>query len=705
MPIDAMLQNGRVVCACKLSYRWIVYTVKQVVSRQMSNVPNQDPSKVSPVVLGLTSATRLGDFEVTGIVGRGGFSVVYAGWDHSLERAVAIKEYMPRSIAICTPDGAVVPEFPKDAETFQAGVNSFLKEARLLAKFIHPALVQIFRVWEENCTAYMAMQYCIGKTLREISQSAPETVKNEEWLKITFAPILDALDLLHSQNCFHRDISPDNILILESGGPILLDFGAARQIIGDMTEALTVVLKPGFAPIEQYANDATSLQQGPWTDIYGVGAVLYYLIMGKPPVASIARLVKDPMAKWADSTELAGMSHSFLEAIDRALAVQPSQRIQSIAELREALQLPTFKPDRQQISKTFGTSAPIEIGKTDAVKHPSQVVPINRSNPAKDEQIDKAFGSLAETLKTTLGESKTLESTERRDVEAPQQLISENEKNTDQTSEAFISNLLGESTSLGSSSADENIKVLQRPVSKPEDKQTDKAPYDTFAEAIETIPEKSTPDSIEPDDEASDSSLNIDIKFSALRKNDVEAKKVIHKSLWIRVMLLGAGLAVIILVVALSFLYKPVTVRSENQHIIANQSSIKNVSKLPSANLSMQLPVDNQVTVVLPKVANSTSQEIVPKPVASQADMSSIAVVPQPAPISSNKTSIAHLFIKPWGEVTVDGQSAGVSPPLNSLSLTPGQHVILITNGDYPPIYMPVNISEGKDTVLSYEFE
>ncbi|MDR0779439.1 MAG: serine/threonine protein kinase [Pseudomonadales bacterium] len=292
----------------------------------------------------LPLGTRLGEFELTGIVGEGGFSVVYVAVDHSLERTVAIKEYIPYSIATRQADGLVLPRSAKHKDTFQIGLASFINEARLLARFSHPALIHIHRVWEQNGTAYMAMQYCLGKTLRQISQTEPDLVRNEGCLKTTFTPILDALAFLHANNCFHRDLSPDNIIILKNGTPILLDFGAARQVIGDRTQALTVILRPGFAPIEQYVDD-TSLQQGAWTDVYGISAVLYFLLIGKPPVASVARVLKDPLVKLTDVGDLDWISHSFRDAIDRALAVQPSQRIRSIEELSDALQLPTFRPD------------------------------------------------------------------------------------------------------------------------------------------------------------------------------------------------------------------------------------------------------------------------------------------------------------------------------------------------------------------------
>jgi serine/threonine protein kinase len=134
---------------------------------------------------------------------------------------------------------------------------------------------------------------------------------------------------------FHRDIAPDNILILKDGRPLLLDFGAARQRIGEMTHGMTVIVKPGFAPIEQYAGDA-STRQGAWTDIYALSAVMYYAITGKVPPPSVSRVVEDTMEPLAQLRP-AGFSISFLEALDRGLRVDHKQRPQSIAEFRASL--------------------------------------------------------------------------------------------------------------------------------------------------------------------------------------------------------------------------------------------------------------------------------------------------------------------------------------------------------------------------------
>lgn len=291
----------------------------------------EENAAAAPAPMSLPLQTRLGEFEILEVIGEGGFSIVYLAHDHSLRRTVAIKEYLPGAIAYRNAEGVVQPRFPKYEGTFKTGLNSFLNEARILAQFEHPALIRIHRFWEQNGTAYMVMQYCKGRTLRQLRQDEPLLLMDESWLMQTMAPVLDALSLLHSRNCYHRDLSPDNILMLDSGAPMLLDFGAARQVIGDMTQALTVILKPGFAPIEQYADDE-SMRQGPWTDIYGVGAVLYFALTGKPPVASVARLVKDPLRQLSSMSELA-ISPTFAQAVDHALAVFPDARPASVAAL------------------------------------------------------------------------------------------------------------------------------------------------------------------------------------------------------------------------------------------------------------------------------------------------------------------------------------------------------------------------------------
>ncbi|WP_334189188.1 protein kinase domain-containing protein, partial [Noviherbaspirillum sp.] len=289
----------------------------------------------------LPVGSRVADFEIAGVIGEGGFGVVYLAFDHSLQRTVAIKEYMPAAFALRGRDFSVVPRSARDSETFTTGLKSFINEARLLAQFDHPALIKVYRFWEQNGTAYMAMRYYEGQTLKSVVLENPARV-TQDWLKSLLKPMLEALDALYRVNILHRDISPDNIMIQASGEAVLLDFGAARQIIGDMSRSLTVILKPGYAPIEQYADDA-SMSQGPWTDIYSLSAVVYLAIVKKPPPTSVARMIKDPIERLQDGN-FPGFDKSFLAAIDEGLAVKPEDRPQSIDAFRRMLDLELVLP-------------------------------------------------------------------------------------------------------------------------------------------------------------------------------------------------------------------------------------------------------------------------------------------------------------------------------------------------------------------------
>lgn len=278
--------------------------------------------------------SRLGEFEITGVVGEGGFGIVYSAHDTSLDRIVAIKEYLPSAFAQRAPDGTVQVKSEEHRKTFVAGLSSFINEAKMLARFSYPSLVEVFRFWEGNGSAYMAMRYYRGPSLREIVRATPEVV-TEDWLRESLDPILQALAVLHREKCYHRDVAPDNILVMPGGKSVLMDFGAARRIIGGMTQALTTVLKPGFAPVEQYSDDG-SMQQGAWTDVYAVGGVLYHAMTGKIPVQAISRMISDPLKPVGD---LVGdrFSAPFCAVVMKALGVMPADRYQSIDELRAAL--------------------------------------------------------------------------------------------------------------------------------------------------------------------------------------------------------------------------------------------------------------------------------------------------------------------------------------------------------------------------------
>ena len=308
-----------------------------VIRPRPARAPSNDDGNHLPV------GFYLGEFEITKVLGEGGFGIVYLAEDHSLGRRVALKEYMPSSLAQRVGGTQVSVKSERHRETFEAGLKSFVNEARLLAQFDHPSLVKVYRFWEANGTAYMVMPFYEGITLKD-ELKAMGAPPDEAWLRELLEPLTEALAVIHAEQCFHRDIAPDNVILLKgSNRPLLLDFGAARRVIGDMTQALTVILKPGYAPVEQYA-EVPGMKQGPWTDVYALAAVVYYAITGKTPPTSVGRLMND---NYVPMTQAGAGRYSpgFLAAMDRALVVKPEQRTQSIDDLRRDLGMAASDPD------------------------------------------------------------------------------------------------------------------------------------------------------------------------------------------------------------------------------------------------------------------------------------------------------------------------------------------------------------------------
>jgi len=285
----------------------------------------------------LPRGTRLGEFELRRVLGLGGFGIVYLAFDHALEREVAVKEYMPSSLVGRTAALHVSLLSQSHAESFSLGLRSFVNEARLLARFDHPSLVKVHRYWEANNTAYMAMPYYTGRNLHAVRRQMTQP-PDEAWLRRLLDPLLGAIERLHREGVYHRDISPDNIILEPDDRPVLLDFGAARRVLGDKSMALTAILKPAYAPIEQYA-ETGNVRQGPWTDLYALGATLHYLLLGRAPAPATSRTVDDEMPPLAGQA-LPGCSLAFLQCIDWMLRPRPADRPQNVAALRAALAPP-----------------------------------------------------------------------------------------------------------------------------------------------------------------------------------------------------------------------------------------------------------------------------------------------------------------------------------------------------------------------------
>lgn len=288
----------------------------------------------------LRTGTILNGKYIIGIVlGFGGFGVVYKCWDYNLNRVVAVKEYFPTIYINRESATNQVSVFDKKNEAiFEKGKREFLQEARNIAKFnTHPNIVHIYDYFEENGTAYFVMEYLEGLTLRDYIRDAKSNglvIELESALTVT-KYVLEALKETHREGIIHRDIKPGNIYILQNGSVKLFDFGAARFADEEHEKTRTVILTPGYAPPEQYQ---VKSKQGPYTDIYAVGALLYEMITGIKLEESINRKVEDLVEEPRCYNNNIPMNIN--NAVMRALAIQPEIRFQTAEEFAKALVSP-----------------------------------------------------------------------------------------------------------------------------------------------------------------------------------------------------------------------------------------------------------------------------------------------------------------------------------------------------------------------------
>ena len=269
-------------------------------------------------------------------VGVGGFGITYRAWDNKLDKLVAIKEYYPSANGIVNRAPgqlAVIIYSGQRREEFIKGKERFLSEARNMARFnTHPNIVHVFDFFEENNTAYIAMEFLDGISYKQFIAAKGGIVETQTALDVTFS-VLDALKEIHKSGIIHRDISPDNIFICQGGMIKLIDFGAARFSTGESEKTLSIILKPGYAPPEQYRSRS---RQGPWTDLYAVGAMLYRAITGKMPEESVNRIVEDHVV--APHELNPEISETLSNSIMRAMALNPELRFRNVDQFKQAIQ-------------------------------------------------------------------------------------------------------------------------------------------------------------------------------------------------------------------------------------------------------------------------------------------------------------------------------------------------------------------------------
>src|SRR5262245_33168206 len=321
--------HGGLPVACVASRRGKVMEAKSAPSANLPALPE--------------GTELVGDYRIKRVLGAGGFGITYLADEQALGRLVTIKEYFPAEFAARRKYSAV-PRSRDVTDDYQWGLDRFIEEAQTLARFDHPNVVRVHRYFRANDTAYMVLHFEEGGSFKAWLKGLKRAPQQAELDKM-IAPLLDALEIIHDANFLHRDIAPDNIMVRKDGSPVLIDFGSARGAMASQSRTVSALVKPGYSPYEQYATSGAN--QGPWTDIYAVGATLYHAVAGKRPPDAPSRVVSDDYVP-AREAALSSYRGTFLDAIDKALRLEIGERPQRIGEWRHALLAPAAAPEPER---------------------------------------------------------------------------------------------------------------------------------------------------------------------------------------------------------------------------------------------------------------------------------------------------------------------------------------------------------------------
>ena len=569
----------------------------------------------------LSIRTHIRDYEIQELVGSGGFGFVYRATDHKLQRNVAIKEYFPKFIAKRGGGGVVQPRLSANDEIYKRGLENFLIEARVLAQFDDPAVAKVHLFWEQDGTAYMVMPLYEGITLRSLVRLHRDLI-TVNWLTTFLQRITQALESLHKKEIYHRDLSPENILILESGGLVLLDFGSSYHHLAQVSCGEEVVLKPGYAPIEQYLTNDT-LKQGAWTDLYGLGAVLHFLLEGQAPPASINRLQQDAYEPLENKQERhPGVSPNILAAIDRCLAVQPTARPQSIAQLKELMALESYS-----VTKDFSLFQGVQYAAASAiaVNDENEVTipldPVAAMPPGLEAALYVSEQSFASTSDApALNGNAT-------DQESRQATISDTEKN-------------------GATKVEKTLAKQQIPGKKPTGKNRSRVELFALAFAF--------------------------------------------------VLVLAIGLLLYLLIAPSGEKTPSQTTASATP----KQNDAADLFAIPSASQA-----DTEALMPGLSTASGASDSAKPEADAQAPSLDTAAANVETIAPPPPTNGIVRLNIKPWGTLTINGESRGATPPLKQLKLPPGKYQIEISNPGFPSFKTELDVPAGETTIIKHFFE
>ncbi len=345
--------------------------------------------------LALPVGTNVNGYLINDVIGQGGFGITYLAYDTEARRIVALKEYLPASVALRNEAGTVTPYSVSGENDFAQGKESFLKEAQNLGRFRHEAIVQVLGYFEANGTAYTVMEFVKGDTLsHRIKQLKAEgKTMPEEEIMTWFNSVMNGLECVHKGEFMHRDIKPENIIINpETGKGCLIDFGAARHDAGGKTKSLSVVLTPGFAPIEQYSNAGKG--QGTWTDVYALGATVWCAMTGEAPTDAPGRSTEimyqhpDPVVVDRDKLIAAGYSQKLVNTVIRMMEVNSQDRVKSISDVKNMLRCGVApQPDLSKTVMTSGASPVFPSQPTINAGNQLNEIKVSQSNNGSKKNI------------------------------------------------------------------------------------------------------------------------------------------------------------------------------------------------------------------------------------------------------------------------------------------------------------------------------
>ena len=333
-----------------------------------ADVPLEDPARRP-----LAAGTMIDHYVIRSVLGAGGFGITYLAQHELLGRNYAIKEYIPDEFSYR--EGQSVRSTSHSEPTYRWGLERFLAEARALARFKHPSIVNVVSVFELNDTAYMVLDYERGRDLGVWLKELGRPPTQGETDRIVLA-LLSALDAVHEHGLLHRDIAPDNILIRDDGTPVLIDFGSARESVRGRSKVMSAIVKRGYSPPEQYTSRPAL--QGAWSDIYALAATIYRMLSGEIPLDATDRMLDDDLPPLVSRVR-GTYRLSFIRAIEHGLRLQSRDRPQSVRAWRDEL----FSIEDDGVAApVVGEAAPLGAGSVfsgDIPAAPAPVVPADVS--------------------------------------------------------------------------------------------------------------------------------------------------------------------------------------------------------------------------------------------------------------------------------------------------------------------------------------